>query len=391
MPIKGLTHAADIRPRLPRLGKLRKGGEKTSKGFGPDLDHFRFTSDNAKIEQAFAARFGKTPNSLVVYMPYQTLDENFPTWAEVWGASGLEHRCDGEFMAVWREGSKMVRGRKPCMGGHKEGDYRKDSVGRLEVVIPELLVAGFVGTVTMETHALNDIAFIAGVLADVEAKRGSLRGVGFRLYRHKENISVPGWGERSNQRTRVDKWLVKIEPASEWVLHELGQARAEALMLDAPAGEAPQVEAATGEIVPAALLPAPQTAPTPEPQPAGNGQGHERPLAPADLRAFLQRKAKHHTERGRTASEKQRSLVAMLLESFFAGETDSTAKRHALQLALTDCASIKDMPDGMIVALLDWLKPSQDASNDYWPDGMAVREASAVMAQATPAPDEIPF
>lgn len=245
MAIKGLTDPESLRPRLPRLGKLRKGGEKTSNGFGPDLDHFRFTSDSELIADVFGAAFGPEPQSLLVYLPYQTLAENFPTWSELWSASGLEHRCDGETMAIWREGSQMRRGSQPCPGGHKGNDYRKDAVGRLEVVVPQLLSAGFVGTVTIETHSLNDIAFISGVLADVEAKRGDLRGIGWRLYRQKESISAPGWGDRKDQRARVDKWLVKIEPAAEWVLHELGRSRAEALALTPGV-----VNEETGEIMP---------------------------------------------------------------------------------------------------------------------------------------------
>ena len=42
MPIKNLTD--QVQPRFGMLGKLRKGGEKTPSGFGPALDHWRFTS-----------------------------------------------------------------------------------------------------------------------------------------------------------------------------------------------------------------------------------------------------------------------------------------------------------------------------------------------------------
>ena len=59
MAIKGLTTRADITPRFRTLGKLRKGGEKTAKGYGPDLDHFRFTSDDATIVDAFMDVYGE--------------------------------------------------------------------------------------------------------------------------------------------------------------------------------------------------------------------------------------------------------------------------------------------------------------------------------------------
>jgi hypothetical protein len=257
--IKNLTDPESLLPRLPRLGKLRKGGEKTSKGYGPDLDHFRFTSDNPEALAAWNAAFPKPPRELTIYLPYETAAENFTTWVELWSSSGLEHRCDGEMMTIWRDGDKMVKGQRPCTGGHEKGDPRRDAVGRLEFVVPQLLQAGYVGTVVMETHSINDIVFIAGVLAGLERKHARLSGVAFRLYRQQEKISVPGWGDRQGQRQRTDKWLVKIEPDAAFMRREIALARAAALDLPAPE----VVDATTGEYVlaepaPMPALPAPR-------------------------------------------------------------------------------------------------------------------------------------
>lgn len=263
MPIIGLTDDNSASNTWPRLGKLRKGGVKTPKKPGEDLNHFRFTSDNPQVAAAFDAAFGKTPNSLMVFLPYRNVGENFPTWCEIWNASGLEHRCDGQTMVRWREGDKIISGAKLCTGGHKNDDPRQDAVGRLEVIIPQLLEAGYVGTVTMETHADgNDMPFIFGVLNTVMDARGDLRGVPFRLYRQLENIGVPGYGDRAGQRARADKWLVKIEPAAEWVRAQLAQAQAGAFLTTGEALPEPArlIEPTTGEVLTTAKqLPQPAT------------------------------------------------------------------------------------------------------------------------------------
>jgi hypothetical protein len=91
----------------------------------------------------------------------------------------------------------------------------------------------FGDSVTMETHSINDILSIqACVLAIVEA-RGTedLRGVGFILRRVEQAISTPG---KDGKRVRRNKWLVKLEPAAEWVTAQLEAARTTALAL--PAG-----------------------------------------------------------------------------------------------------------------------------------------------------------
>ena len=164
--IDGLTAA----PRFPRLGKLRKGGEKTKSGFGEDLDHFRFVSDSPEVAQAFVAAYGEQPRLINVFLPRALPVDAFQTWAEVWSATGLIHRCDGKMMTVWLEEGRYQRGQKPCMGGHEKGDYMNDAVGRLDVIIPELVMAGYVGFVTLETHSKHDLLNIMSVL---QAARGN--------------------------------------------------------------------------------------------------------------------------------------------------------------------------------------------------------------------------
>jgi hypothetical protein len=232
MAIKGLTDRDSITPRFPRIGKLHKGGEKSATGFGPDLDHWRFTSDRPEAEAAFVAAYGECPAQINVYLPHTSVEDNFQTWKEEWKSGGLGHRCNGETCTIWMgDDGKYHRNPKPCPGGCKE-------VGRLEVVIPEMLQAGHIGTVTMETHSLNDLISISETLLKTAELRGDnplgLQGILFSLRRVPEEISVPGFGKNAGKRQRVEKWLVKIEPAVDWVQTQMALARTDtpALTMD---------------------------------------------------------------------------------------------------------------------------------------------------------------
>jgi len=230
MPIRGLTDVA--RPAFPVLGKLRKGAAKESpdsKKPGIDLSYFRFTSENPKVLQAFEQSYGEQPNEIDVFLPYAKIEDNLSAWQEEWAAGGLQHRCDGHTCVVWlQEDGTYSREPKPCPG-------RCKAVGRLSLILPELLRAGYVGYVTLETHGLHDLLSLQGaLLAAVEARgKEDLRGIGFVVRRVETVISTPG---PDGKRVRRKKWLVKLEPAAAWVAAQLEATRASAL---------PQLPAAT--------------------------------------------------------------------------------------------------------------------------------------------------
>ncbi len=102
----------------------------------------------------------------------------------------------------------------------------------------------------------------------------------------------------------------------------------------------------------------------------------ERPLPPAALVEAIAIKAGKYKEK--TASNKQRGLVAMLLDKIFQDDD----KRHTFQRYVFGQDSMKDVPDPMILAALDWLKPTQDSGGDYQPDPMAYKEAQAAYNEA---------
>lgn len=253
MPIKRLSTTG--RAAFPRIGKLRKGGEKGAKGFGADLTYFRFTADKGYEDAAavFAEIYGDQPQALRVYLPYAEPRRNFDAWQEQWGrGETLIHRCDGETCVKWLEDGKPVtdyemKQRHPCPGGCKP-------VGRLEVILPEMWESGYMGLVTMETHSVNDIAHIEAVLAEMYERSDhdkGLQGIAFVLRRKEERIKR---ATETGMQT-MTKWLVKIEPEPEWMLAQLDVARREQLGVTEPdvvavddPGDLP-VDVETGEIL----------------------------------------------------------------------------------------------------------------------------------------------
>lgn len=222
MPIQGVTTIEVV--RMPRLGILRKGGEKPSESKpGPDLKHFRFDAKgDDELSAAFERRFGSEPNYIRGYLPYKTTDENFQTWQEDHGASGLKHRCDGQFVWEWIDGL-LVQTDKPCPKGCKK-------VGYLSLVIPDLIVeSGRWGETTVLTHGIYDIVAIYQCLKDCEQKSGSLQGMPVVVFRKPQMVPVSYQSNGKQIKTRAEKWLIFIEPEREWVQNQMQQARSRAL------------------------------------------------------------------------------------------------------------------------------------------------------------------
>ena len=216
MPIKNLTDRAAA---FPRIGELRKGDTKPRDGNTPgkDLDHFRFTSDDAAAIRDFEAAYGKEPRVIHCYLPYNSVDDNFQTYMEDWLAGGLVRRCDGENIQIERT-SKGTYDRTPhvCKQG-QQGGCKCKQVGRLMLVIPELRRFAYVVALTTSIH---DIMELHGNLRAAMEIRGDLRGIPFILSRRPREISMPG---PDGKRVRREKWLLSIEPAPVWVQEQIAQ------------------------------------------------------------------------------------------------------------------------------------------------------------------------
>lgn len=262
MAIKGLTDTASVAPRWSRLGKLRKGAPKPEKGPGRELPYWRFTAEGrnaAAIEQAFAAKFGKEPTAVEVFLMAATPDEAFPSWMEFWKQSSLERRCDGETCHLRRVGAQMVRQPVPCICAQELAKAPNSKpncvkVGRLAVVIPALIEAGFIGEVVVETHSSDDLRTLAARLSVVYQTAlqygGDLRGVPFILSREPVSMSTP---RDNGERVKATKYQVRLEPAQAWTSRALEQTRTASLAL--ASGERVALAAPAA----AAALPAPRT------------------------------------------------------------------------------------------------------------------------------------
>lgn len=236
MAIKGLT---DGQAQFPQIGTLRKGGKKQKNKEGKeiqgkDLTHFRFDSKDYKANLDFLNAYGEEPTEVNIFLPYNTVEENFFTCKEEYDAGGLKHRCDGEIVSVLRIGKNYQRhfaAPCACPGKCKE-------VGRLKAIIPELKRFAYV---VSETHSKNDIANLHQQLTAAEMTFGRLTGIPFVLRRVPETISTPyGQGDK---RTRVEKWMLSIEVAPDWSELQLATMRSSALrMAQTPllAGSEPQ-------------------------------------------------------------------------------------------------------------------------------------------------------
>jgi len=227
MSIKGLT--TDREPSFPRIGTLRKGSAKPNeKQPGKDLTYFRFDSDDKQAVKDFEAAYGKEPDTINVYLPFPTSDENFQAWQEEYRAGGLVHRCDGETMIVWQTpDGKYSNEPKPCPHVGKErtavNPYCKP-VGRLTVIIPELRRFAYV---TVGTTSKNDIMELTDNLNAIFAMRGTLQGIPFRLMRRPRMISTP---KADGTRARYEKWMLSIEADPAWVSVQIANMQKQAML-----------------------------------------------------------------------------------------------------------------------------------------------------------------
>lgn len=215
MPIRRLIQQA---ASFPIIGKLRKGDKKGGNQPGKDLEYFRFDSDDADALQKFSAAYGPEPKAITVYLPFRTIEDNFTCWQEEYTAGGLKHRCDGETCVIWQdEHGSYSHEPKPCPGGCKE-------VGRLTVVIPELMRFAYV---SVETHSINDILQLQRNLNAAFALRGDLTNIPFLLIRRLVEISTPSG--TAGKRARRTKALLFLEPHPDWVQVKLLEMRRNAI------------------------------------------------------------------------------------------------------------------------------------------------------------------
>jgi len=100
-----------------------------------------------------------------------------------------------------------------------------------------------------------------------------------------------------------------------------------------------------------------------------------RPYNPAQVKEGIAKKAAMH--KGEKASKEQRGLMVGVFELCFPGN-ECEQRRKVVSNYLTGYDSSKDMPDEVVLALLDWLAPTKDSGESYFPNKFTVIEAGTI-------------
>ena len=252
MPIKGLTDTKSVQKRFDSLGVIRKGIMHPD-GKMEDLDYFRFVPTKGpyadSLMEIWLDSYGDKPTNIEVFLMYPTVEENWKTWMEAYGKTGLKFRCDGEYWVQWRkddltfERDYDLHQRKVCPYCSEEMERTKadpgdKAVGYLSVMLVPFFENAFTGMITVHTTSLNDLANISSALAatyEEAANHGrNLKGIPFNLMRVPEMVQTR-YKNRDGDYVKkaVEKYMLHLMPSPEWARQALAASRRQA-MLSAP-------------------------------------------------------------------------------------------------------------------------------------------------------------
>lgn len=211
MPIKGLT--TNRIPQFPILGKIRKGGKKQGNRFGQDLPYFRFDARDLELQEWIEKHLGSEPNKIQIQLPHEGVEDNFPCWLEDYSANkDLKLKCDGENIQMYLDKSTMqYRRAKNMVCVRDQGKCSCKEVGRLKVIVPQILEAGYMGYFILETHSKNDIIHISQFLEAIHSTTRCLSNIPMILSKVEREISVPYQDKQGNmKRSRAKKYLIDL-------------------------------------------------------------------------------------------------------------------------------------------------------------------------------------
>lgn len=235
--IKGLTEGESLKG----VGNIRKGAPKPKSGNRPgrDLDHFRFTSDQDDVLDAFNEAYGPEPKQIDVFLTGETVEATGDFWMEEYVSGGLTKRCDGETLHLHRNPREAdySEEERPCQSPH----CNCKETGRLYVLVPAIERFGEVCVHTTSKHDIRNLATCIRTYQRLCERAGiSLSMLPLTLCRTPMNVSVP----TDNGRTRMEKHLVTLEPRRAWVRRAYRQLNRQAMALPAPgdaaAGDDPE-------------------------------------------------------------------------------------------------------------------------------------------------------
>jgi len=392
MPIKNLTNRGLA---FPEIGQIRKGAPKDESGrLGKDLEYFRvtFAEEEETAVGVFNKVYGNEPNEINILLPFNDINACWDAWLEAYTAGRMVARSDGEkfiYLIDTKTGEVIVKNGlpyTPYKEGMSVGSYQDQKgkdvqiyckmVGRLKVVIPELQRLAYMTVMTSSKHDIANLDAQLNALKQVN--EGLIAGIPMVLRRRPKKISTP---KADGTRARYTKWMLSIEADPEWVKHKLTAIKTLALpgngldlLPEIIVPEEDQIEEGqftepTEETTEETAEVIPEKAKTGRPYTAEVIQKKVRQLAKGEYKDNLLTVKR---------AEKVGLMVGMI-EECFAGDGDSTAKRHELCWYLTGFGSSKTMPDNYILAMLSWIAAKKDSGNAWHPGKYVAAEAQSIL------------
>lgn len=426
-----MTTALAIRKQqiaFPTVAIIRKGGPKqqhnkngkTYETVGKDLEQlFRvvFEPGMERYEKRFLEIYGTlTPATINAMLPFNDLSACYEISSEAYQAGMLVFKAVNGEVLVHRDpqtGDYLVRNGQAISPDAKldydpyelsaitytahDGKVKSLPIKantRVKLFIPEMEdFVWFMLKSNSYYDSLNIMNNIAAVQAVAEsATGGRVAGVRINVFRARQSIL---WNSPQGPR-RIEKWLLNIKIDPSWVKQMVTRmsestlgAGTQVQELLAPPANAPDPEEdqdtsenepdeiEDDETIEGEIIFITEAEPA-DPEPA---QAPTRPYAPEILRDNLVGHAQK-VYANKTASPAQKKLLIALLSEYFAGDDQ---KRHGVQQYLFGHTSLNDVPDSLVLAALDWLKPEKnpDGSGSSIISDLAKKELSGVFYQAS--------
>lgn len=414
MPILGKTDRNSAPRRWISLGTIRKG-TKDADGTPIDLDYFRFVPEKGPnadaLQSIWNEAYGAEPDKIEILLPFQTVEENWQTWLEAYGKTGLKFRCNGKYWVRWLKddlsyvSDYATAQQKLCPYCSGEQERTKDDpgdseVGYLTAILIPFFENGYTGTVTITTTSINDIMSITGSLFAVEDQaktRGDgLRGIPFNLMRVDQEISQRYQDKQGvYHKTRGEKSMVHLMVDPRWALQQQIANRQDAFsslastpaMLTVDAEEMTAIDVIDGAIAEIPMPTEPEMPPEPEtpqsqaPKPAQKPVQHKttaavsrKPGSPervmGQIRKQIESQRGNKFEFSGQDRHKAEWKIQKTLEDVAGNEMDT----HLFLQFTIDETSFDSMDDAEIDTLKRYFKTTKDDSGNWNLDAAVAQE-----------------
>lgn len=185
MPLKD---GIDVRPRVPRRGKIHlgeKGTTQQGKQYPKSLPHFRVPDEIKEF-------IGAEPTSLNVRFPYANPMDNVSYYFRRYGAGGI-CKCIGDGQTAMELGEDGQMHEIDCLGEgcpmYTDPKPKCRKVAKLSVILPD--VPG-IGIWQIDTASINTVLDLLGQMALVQGQGVPVTGVPFILERIPKQVAPDG-------------------------------------------------------------------------------------------------------------------------------------------------------------------------------------------------------